>query len=322
MAYTIYAVTLGSTTYGGIKSQSLKSGIQIFDEVTDGGYYSSVTAITQVQPEISFTTTNIGFLDINNIFKGIGITSSNSLIIYGQKTKDGGTRDATNHKSFTSTAGLLTLESLSWQQGGNVELSLKETLRLPSGASEPYTVSSASSTPPVTVTLPASTGTGAWTHGGLYSCDISSGITLTVSGGSSETIHGVTGINISTSPSVEYIYTDGGYYPSEVYIREYKPTVTISGINSGWFGDKAIGKQVSGTIKLNKREQGPSYSSTASDYRVITFRGLITPEDVFTGNGNTAATSSLKVTCTWDGTNDPITIATGSSGGGSSSSGG
>ncbi len=286
--YTIHGFKIGSAVIGGTSSQGLTNNFTIRNEATSGRAYPANVGITGVRPEIDITSTSIE--DVLNAmsFEGAKISSQNSVTIYAQQFKDGGTRETSGHYQLSSANGLCYIDSISWRQGDNATVSFKSVLIPDSSNNPPYTMAAASSLP----ALPAADDL--WSVTGVTFNEVA--------------LTGFTGVTVNAGITLVYEEVEGNYFPTIVAIQEYKPTISIDGnFSTSLF--KALDADVaSGTISFSKRDEGPAYTD---DTITLGFYGLGRSSDGFNGSGNAIATAKFDIECCTDGTNHPIYIVPG-----------
>ena len=283
--YTIHGFKIGNTLIGGTSQQGLTNNFTIRNEATSGRAYPVNVGITGVRPEVDITSTSIeDVLDVMN-FEGAKISSTNKVTIYAQQFKDGGTRESSGHYQLESANGLCYIDSVSWRQGENAQITFKSVLIPDNSNNPPYTMSSVSSLP----ALPA--------EDDLWSV---TGITF-----NEVALTGFTGVTINAGITLVYEEVEGNYFPTVVAIQEYKPTISIDGNFSTSLFKALTANVASGVVTFKKRDAGPAYTE---DTLQLGFYGLGRSSDGFNGSGNAISTSKFDIDCCYDGTNHPIYI--------------
>lgn len=292
--FKVSSVKIGATTINGITNSSDNLNSEVINDPTTGSLYPKLAAIRQVKPTAEFVTRHIATMLGAVGIAGVDISGlTGGIIQYMQKVKDGGSRDTSGHISRTINAGMIVLGSISASHGQDAELTVRVFAGF-DGTNDPLVYSTG-------VTLPTDTDGGRFTLG---PCTVES-VTMT----------GVTSLNIDFGFQVTQDGADGEKWPTLVYADTCSPTITITCMDASLAGssgfpiDGLAVTHANTTCYLRSIANGGTVEDDAETSHIkFTAAGLAHVLQSNDGSGM----MQVKVECTFDGTNAPIVITTGS----------
>jgi hypothetical protein len=299
----LYAVKVGAATFGGITATNLPMDTQLGGEAASGELYRRILYIMSQGHQPSFTTLSIATALAATGGMAVDVAGlSGGLVFYAQKYKDGGSREATGHRSYAFTKGLLFPQTLSCDHRGDATLAYGANLVSTDGATSPLVVTDSATLPSLAnqteryslgkVTIGAIDLTA---ENELQSIQLAFGVSVVAEGGVSNV------------------------YDTLSYVVSWAPVLTLTGRNPEWvkstliplFGKTAT--HANTTIYLRKRAAGGTFVADGTAEHVkITAAGLAIPEDIFNASGMDRGTTSVRLETLYDGTNAPIIINTAS----------
>ncbi len=274
---------------------SLSAGAEVRSEATSAEIYPRHVALVGQRPGLSASTLNIA--DILGLIPLAGLdvdAMSAGIDAYAQQWADGaGVGGAGTHRKYSIVDGLAHLGQLSCDHRGDASIDFAV---LPSwdGANDPLQWTDAASLPG---SLPAEE---RHTIGGFTA----GGVTFT----------GITNLSIDFGVQAQSIGTDSDQWDTHAGITGGSPIITASGIDIEWLKSTAIplrGLEVTHAntaIYLRKRSATSFVADGTAQHIKFTACGLAVIEDVFTADGKESGQCSLRIHCTYDGSNAPITI--------------
>jgi hypothetical protein len=263
-------------------------------ESVDGQVDPTFAAIMSQSPMLGWSTralaTALGYCGIG----GLAMTGTGTDI-YFQPSAQGGTRTTTDCTKFATTNGIVCIESISAQQGAPASLTQMAYAISPDGTTAPMAVTQG-------VTLPAQTATREYyTLGPVF-----------ING---TKITSLKGWDFGLNKNVIVDAFDGFAYPTLAYILGRLPTFNVN------FTDieqvQTLGLQgaqgsTDSVLYLRKMTENgfPASDATEAHAKIAIDAGQYTIQRV-SGSHGSPASSSIKISPTYDGTNAIVAISTG-----------
>lgn len=299
--HSIYAVKIGSTTYGGIVANNISNNIEKGGEATSGKMTPEFLYVRQIRPVLDFTTLQLGTI--------LGIATNGAsaaarpwaaigaagLVAYAYAHVEGGGRAGnSSHKSFTINEGILVPRRLMAPHGRRASL-MVEALATYDGTNNPVVIAEG-----VTPGSPAA-------HAeefGLASATVGN-----------IALPNKTDVTIDFGIRAEVISTDGDIYPTFVSVVEFSPVITIRGISMAWWSSSGFGYPAANatlaqtTLSFRRFAQGGAYQADASTVHLtVSMAGMVTVEEMTGPEGGGPREITLTLTGRDDGTNAPMVI--------------
>lgn len=304
--HTLYAVNLdrGDTANDILIDQISEFSIDpAIDEIVqgaDGSVFNNFAAIGQQSPKMTFTTTKLAtvlakiglngsVIDVAGTAQGVG------LVAWFQKIAQGGTRvTGSNHVKMTIAEGLLLPRQISASLNSPATLSL-EAIATYDGTNDPVVVATAQ----------ALTGSPSVTEMFVAGPVKINGVTL----------DGIQEITVTTGIKEILQFGDGEVWPSFAAIMTVQPEITVKTLDAvsiSTFG--LVGAKQGATaskVYLKKIDEGGTRvaDATAQHISFTVEQGRISVAEVG-GSHDDVSVSEIKITPTYDGTNDPIVLST------------
>jgi hypothetical protein len=296
----LYAVKIGATTLGGIRSRALRTASEIRQMATSGEVYARFGALYAQKPAAEFST-----LDLKNGLAACGITgtamtSAAPLILYGQKQLEGGSRmSGSNHRLWTMNEGILIPRRIVVEHQGDAAIDY-EALITYDGTNDPIVITDLAALPAAPLDDYRYTlGKFSLTDDAAASYSFTEKLRLELDFGISAETHGA----------------DSDLWDTNARIVEVMPSLTISGKDLEWFKSTMVplvGRTVrhNGTEIILQRRQNRQtfYSNVQAQHLKLTIAGQAVIEQVASASGNGVDETSLRIPLQFDGTNAPVVI--------------
>lgn len=283
--YTIAAVKLNTTLIDEITAQNINPGLSSVILGGSGAAYNNFAAVTEIKPELTFTTMAVKRLLALLGGTGLALTAGG---IYLQKTTIGGLRaGASSHLKGTIVAGIAIPTSLKASHGGVATIDTRVVLRSADGTTSPLTLASGQS-------LEASQDgvDQAYTLG-----------TVTINGSA---LVGVQSVSVDFGIELWVSNGDGLVYPTHVAVTRISPTITINCYDADQFITMGMdGASIASTAVVNFNNLVEGAVAGSSPIIATVNEGLVTYESLGGSHGE-RATCSVKIQPTYNGSALPI----------------
>ena len=301
--YTIAGVEFDTTVIGGIGSVAISDNAEIRAEQTSGEVSPRFATKVGAKPVATFSSFNIAAMLGQVGAGGLDIeTLSAGLNLYARKYIEASVPAATAvHRKFTATNGIILPRRLSVDHQGDASLDIEALFTSTDGATNPLAIDD------TTISVPGVTDAERFTLG-----------PLTLAG---QALGDMQSLEIDFGLGAETEGGDSDLWPTFSSIQTWVPTITIVTANvpsiaSAVIPPEGIDYTHANTIfYLKKRtndEDGFELDATAEHVK-FTAGGLARVENLFSGSsGNESAQIGIVMHCTFDGTNDPLTVDTAS----------
>lgn len=303
----LYAVELvgQDPLLGGIQSATINLGSGTRGEPTSGSTYSHIQSLVSQSPTANWTTTALSahFAKLSSIDKVVGqilVGNNPGLRLWQQKHAPGGTRAnaANNHKSLLFKDGVTFPVSLTAPHQGVATLTYGAIAISPTGQASPITIGESKSLPSLD-TLDEHR----WTLGPVY-----------IAGTRFDHLRGVEidfGINAVAEGA------DSDIWPSFVSIRDVAPSITLQGIDVGWYSDAGGKIPAQGApfelgdtkIQLRKLKKGGTYELNTDTVHIeFSATGIAVMQTVYDADGNNPNELTLQMALHGDLTKYPLSV--------------
>jgi hypothetical protein len=300
----LYAVKLGATVLGGVRSRALRTASDVRQMATSGEVYARFQALYAQKPIAEFATLNVAAgLDLCAL-TGTALTSGAPLLFYAQKHTEGGVRTTgSNHRIYTMSEGIVIPRRLVIEHQGDAELQY-EALITYDGTNDPIGFTDSSALPAISADAQR------YTLGR---------ITLTNDSAQAVIFSQCRRLEIDFGIQAETVGADSDTWDTNCRIIEIQPSITMQGLDIEWFKAAATGIPLTGSsirhsgteILLRKRAAGGTFVSAATlEHISFTAAGLATVEQALDAQGNDLDQVNVKIPLKFDGTNNPIVIDT------------
>lgn len=304
MRHNLYGVELADTVpvvLGAIESVNYRRGTQHQAQSTSGAIYPTHVSINEIKPVGDFTSYALqDCLDQVGV-AGLSIADlANGLNLYAYKHADGGGRaSGANHRKFNMTQGIVVPNRISCDHRGDAMIAY-DILPTWDGSNDPVTESDSASVPS------APTDDERFTIG-----------PVTIG---SVTVDELRNFQLDFGFNVKTEGADSDIYDTHVSIVDMVAILTLRSVKMETLAAAGIprtGKaatHANSSFYLRKRLQSSAgfVANGTAEHIKGTMAGLAYIEDGFTGGGDNPAEVSLKLVCTFDGTNLPVAFTTAS----------
>lgn len=280
----------GSATayFRAVKSSSVRPEDEIRHEIASGSIFADTVYRASAAPMASFTTEDLQGLDVNMPY-GVCLTATADagLEVYGQAQDCQGIA-AAGHIKYAIKLGVMVPRSLQVDHQGIVSVTMDVYARY-DGVNEPVVKSTG-------VTLPAEAG-------------IIQRYTMAKMFVAGNEIKGKRSISIDWQPNVVRESADSEVYPTVVSVSDFRPRVTVRGVDTTWFGTiPASGvacTEANTYIELKAIDKARANLSHIK----IAFNGLATVDGYMDANNASPAEATLVINCgkTSAGSTFPLT---------------
>lgn len=301
--HSAYAVKHGATVLSGLNNIDTNLNAQVQADTGIGSAFPQFAAVTEQKPQMAFQATMLAETLAVTGATGAIIDGTSNLVGYLAKLgNDGLPLAGTVHRSYTAVRGLLLPRRLSCTHRRPAQLDVEALLFSSDGAAHPIAIADDVALPVLVVANKQHT---------------LGKIQLGVSG---------TVFDFECAQSMTIDFGNGAQtrgcgsdiYDKMVEQPGIKPVITLTGLSAAAFGTAGIppvGLKIkhAGTILyLRKRNEGIGFVADATAEHIkLTAEGVAVVTQ-HTGQGTAGAELTVQITCSWDGTNAPITINTAS----------
>ena len=291
------ADSLGGITQQRISTKTLTRGIP-----TSGDMFNRFLSIIGQNPGAAFSTMECGTALDNIALLGLKIaaTTDTGVTLYAQKNAEGSTRaTGGSHKSYNFQEGIIIPLSMRADHQGDCVIDYG-LLASYDGTNNPIVISESVSLPT------ASTDAQRYTIGPVTLAGVS--------------IEDYTSIEVDFGINARAIGAESDIWPTFAYIPTINPKITIRGINVGWLKTTGAIPLLGATCthantKVYWRARvdgGTTATDVTASHIKMTAAGIAYVDDAFDASADDDAETSIMLDMTYDGTNNPIVITTGS----------
>lgn len=264
-----------------IKSSSARTESEIMQEIASGSVYPDTVIRSRAQPSVSFTSEDlVGALDATGLFGSCLLGDGGGdlgLEVFGQKQDCSGIASTSTHIKYRILLGLLVPRSISVEHQGNAQISYDAYARW-DGTNDPITRSTNVALPVV-----AATPVGRWTMEGLTVATF--------------TITGKRSISIDFNPTVTRESADSDVYPGVVTLSDFRPRVTIRGVDPGYLGQIGLSGAscTAANTVMEFRKRGVARAT--AEHITMTFAGIAHVETILDATNGAPAQADIVITC-------------------------
>lgn len=288
--YTISAYKHSSTLIKGVQDLKLPPNLQQLLSRGSGAVDPTHVSVGKIQPEIGFNTTAIKTA-LANVGGISGAALANDTFYFQRLLADGKRGGASLNIKVVAASGIIVPTQLRAAQSGEALLGYRAVPRSSNGVLSP-----------LAFTTLQSLETGQDQVSEVYTMG-----PVTINGAA---LPGVEDVLLDFGINLEIITCDGGTYPTFVGIQTRAPFFTIRTFDldllATWDIDGIVQGATDSTIQLLDQVEGGARGSAPITFSVDA--GMAHYEDI-NGNDGQRIGGSVRVTPTWDGTNDIIAIA-------------
>jgi len=295
--HNVYAVafgTLATPTVLRARDTSLLDGTQVIREMNSGEPYARNAYITGQAPSGEFSTPAIAAALAVIGPLGSALTAAAPLVLYAQKRIAGGTRATGSvHQSYTLGPGIVIPNRLSCNHQGNAQLSYSYAAVSSDGTTEPLTIAATAAL----AELPA----------------LDDHFTLGPVAIGGRALSAKTNVSVDFGLRLAVEGSDSDKFPTIVTIEAVESLITIATVDITLAGidlDGLKGTHANTSIQFRKREPGGTFAEDG--HVTLTADGLAVVNDRLRGSMGSPASGVIAMHCTFDGTNSPIKLSTGS----------
>lgn len=266
----VHTCTLGSLTLAQVQSVQFGENAQVQAYRTSGGISPSAHHVTTFEPKATITSQDVASaMAIANILTAGIHVSSGTILIPLQKRAAGATyAGSLSHNTISATNGLVVPRSIECQQDGDATVSLEAFLRSTDGVTSPFTQNEDQSL-------------SGETFDSVYSLGPAS-----INGNA---IGEVLSLSVDPGITVKVDRSNGGQYPSQLYIQMLDPTITITFRD---YADQAANFAAGATVGtalvayLRKRSGAGYVANGTAQHIKFSFGDGITNMEDFSAEGN------------------------------------
>ena len=296
-SFGVSAIDVGGSVIYGITESNVNPGIENMLEGGDDSAYMSFLAANVIAPVATFTTKAIATAAGICGVSGVDASDSNVSIYFQQRASGGVREGASKHVKLQIVNGIMVPTTI---QGDQSSATLSyQVFAVWDGTNDPLQKSINQSLPSITNLNESFVSSEVYEGGSLIGDVVSTSVDF--------------GLQIGTEQ------TDGNEYPDIAYISAIGGTGNVITNNLDYIDTSGTeGKAISGTggeveIFFKKKSDGTTRyaNDTANHVKITMNKGQIKPGNIGGTHGSTA-TMELVLEGTYDGTNAPFTITTGS----------
>ncbi len=292
-----YAVTLGATVLSGLTSLDVQNNPEVDNETGIGSPYPQFAVVTGIKPKIPFVSRAIKSVLSVTGSDGAEITTAAKLAAYFAKIGTNGlVESGTVHTQYIAERGLLIPRRLSVEHQRFASLDLEAMLYSIDGAAHPLAIAHNLALPTIARDNVRHTIKSVVIGNALAEIDLGC----------------VTRVEVNFGNQARTVGCSSDVYDTHLSQDTIQPTISITGITPGIVSNdllEGILAEHSDTVITLRQYNESGVGFEADEDVVITGHGLAVLEN-HSGQGSRESSVTINVTCTWDGTNKPIVIAT------------
>lgn len=262
----IGAVTLSQCSQAGYASNTtIESGF------ASGGITPEAKFLTKAEPVATWTTS-----DIASVIAGIdletGLCLSSATISIPWATQNCGGATGSGHTVISGSNGFAVIQSITARQGETAIATVECCFLSTNGFLAPTSASS----------------------GSLTSAAFVGEYTLSAVSVNSTSLTGVTGFTVSPNVAYEKRYTNGGIYPTHIFLGQVVPHIDITFENQAYASTYGplFAAMSSASCSMIKRLDGGALDE---DTVAVSFGGGIISMETISGQGRTPAEVTLRL---------------------------
>lgn len=291
--YKAFAVQHNTTVLAGLTQLDTQFGAEIRSDVGVGSLFPQFAVVSGVRPRLQFSSRAVGSILTLTGTTGAPITQAATLrAIYAQLAATGQPASGTVHTIYTFDRGVLVPRRLQCSHRTDATIDVEAVTHSSDGAAKPL-IESTGALPTIARdnirhTL-KSASIGGIDVGCLTDISVDFGVNVDTLGCKSDTYD-------------KHLTIDNGITPII--------TMTTLDTNLAIALEGLVGEHTDTEIVLRQYRDDGILFATGGDENDITITGHgIVTRDSHSGSGNTRAALTLRVTCTWDGTNAPLLVS-------------
>ncbi|QDV22931.1 hypothetical protein [Aureliella helgolandensis] len=299
--HTAYAIKHGTTVLSGLQGLNVSTNPEVQNNVGIGSPFPQFAAIVAQKPRDAFGSTMVAQALALTGSTGAKIDASNPLVGYFAKLDvDGLPLSGSVHRSYTSNRGVIVPRRLTCSHRQAARLDMEAILFSSDGAAHPLVIADDVALPTLVVANVEHTL-------GPISLGVTAGV---VAFGCAQSV------TIDFGQGAEALGCDSDIFDTHMQQTGIRPVITLTGLDASAFGASGVppvGLKVDHTetaIYLRKRDDGIGFvADDTAEHIKLTANGVAVVTQ-HTGQGTSRAEITVQITCSWDGTNAPITIDT------------
>lgn len=302
-AHVADRLNVANTFVGGITNVAMPVQANVQTQVPAGQIYATSGYISFQSTDVTFTTTLAkALIDMVGVSGACFAPGGDELDIYLAKHDCSGPVAGANHRRYTIKKGILHLTSLSCEHQGNLEVSA-QMRAVYDGTNDPVEVTDS-------VALPGDSLLGDLTEQWTLSTSADNSVNAQLVG-SKRSVSVDFGVNTSTQGS------DSDAFDTFASIDSIQPVLTCNGVDPTWFDHNpanglglgstgAVGTHANTAFSFRKRDgAGGFVSDVTAEHIQMTAYGPVYFDQLLSGSGQEAATTSFRMQCLKDGNGNP-----------------
>jgi len=283
--------------FGGITQMDIPLSTEITNEVTAGSYFARNTNIKSIKPKITFASRDVAKVldNIPLLGKTIDGDTNDGFCLWMSQLENGETMSGSNHRKIRMRKGRIIATQASCNHQDDLSISC-EAMAIWDKTNNPII-------PTGGLALP----------GAAADPDRFTLHSATVGGVAFECLQSV---SVNFGVTVEMFGCDSDIYDTHLQVTEIKPEITFTTLQPSQFATSGgvdltglLGTHANTVFYFRKRSQGgdSAFEDLADTVHLSsTASGILTIDKAFGSSGNKRGESGYKLTCSYDGTNNPI----------------